>query len=263
VQLPPPALSDGRSSATVVSGYSPDGKTPLSDAATPLGSILRAQAQGGWIIPLTEIRSGATRSSWMWWIWPALAPVRATDRPRYSLPTVSAFVLLLRHPQLIERLTEITAAACKQLEAGKRPAVLFGNLPGAEQFAECMSCCAIAAAELVSRPEVFEFGGPRPAEIQKEQLSGLFVRAVKALSPEAALDEKVVEVARSEGFDARLAELAAAGLQLPFPAPAVEPPLPKQAPLEGGSAAAPPQLVDRGSSVNFRHVINAGFKDVS
>ena len=62
---------------------------------------------------LAEIKAGQKSSHWIWWEWPAYAPVRSTSHPEYDLPSCHAATAWLAHELLGRRWKEITID-CKE-----------------------------------------------------------------------------------------------------------------------------------------------------
>lgn len=155
---PAPAPSRGRSPAAAAPrGRSPAGRAssrgnssaPTTPAKKVLAAILKAQEdpRHGYARALREIQTGQKVSCWIWWIWPALAPVRITSRPQYGLPDFAAALEYLQHPVLRPRLLEITSCAVEHLQKGVRPTVVFGSTTDATKYHETATYFFIAALE--------------------------------------------------------------------------------------------------------------------
>ncbi|CAE8613993.1 unnamed protein product, partial [Polarella glacialis] len=109
--------------------------------------------KNGYARALGEIRAGCKQSCWIWWIWPSLAPVRATSRPQYSMPDLGAAFQVMQHEVLGARLREITSVAVEHLRSGTlkspaAPTVLFGSSIDATKFHESATCFAVGSVEL-------------------------------------------------------------------------------------------------------------------
>jgi uncharacterized protein (DUF1810 family) len=124
------------------------------ESAAVLQAILNAQEKGlgtkrnpPFAVACEEIREGAKKSHWIWYVWPSLCDVRGGMRPELVLPNCKAVCAYLQQPLLAERLLEVSSLACEHLENGVAPAVLFGSMHHTDtpQFYEAMSMFAIAA----------------------------------------------------------------------------------------------------------------------
>jgi Protein of unknown function (DUF1810) len=92
------------------------GSTAEGHGSSALESILEAQEGNLRDHPpyeqaLAEIRGGAKRSCWMWYIWPSMQGFRIHGRPEMLLPSLEEAIEYLEHETLGERLVEITEAA--------------------------------------------------------------------------------------------------------------------------------------------------------
>lgn len=91
---------------------------------------------------LAELRAGAKRTHWMWFVFPQLAGLgRSEMARRYGLAGLDDARAYLAHPVLGPRLVEATGAA---LEAGVPTIALFGAVD-AMKFASCMTLFAAVA----------------------------------------------------------------------------------------------------------------------
>lgn len=91
---------------------------------------------------LAELRTGAKRTHWMWFVFPQLAGLGHSDMARrYAMANLDHARAYLAHPVLGPRLREATRAA---LDAGVPPRALFGDMD-AMKFASCMTLFAAAA----------------------------------------------------------------------------------------------------------------------
>merc|ERR1712232_933907 len=75
-----------------------------------------------------EIRRGAKKSHWIWYVWPSLRSVRGSMHPEFLLPNFHAACMYLRNGLLSARLVEITRLATEHLKQGIDSAVLFGKM---------------------------------------------------------------------------------------------------------------------------------------
>lgn len=97
-----------------------------------------------------EIRRGAKRSCWIWYIWPSCSKVRRHRLPSMLLRSFFGdHVAYLQHPVLGPRLLEITKHADHQLLHRRvSPDRLFDASLDSEKFHESCSCFAIAAVSI-------------------------------------------------------------------------------------------------------------------
>ena len=100
---------------------------------------------------LAEIKAGQKSSHWIWWEWPAYAPVRSTSQPEYDLPSCHAATAWLAHELLGRRWKEITTAATEHLENKVPPKRLFGSGTDAAKFHESMTLASICAPHAEQR----------------------------------------------------------------------------------------------------------------
>ena len=120
---------------------------------------------------LAEIKAGQKTSHWIWWEWPAYAPVRSTSQPEYDLPSCAAATAWLAHEVLGKRWADITAAATEHLEKKRPPARLFGSGTDAAKFHESVSLASICAPhaeqrELAARALTALGQPPHPAVVR-------------------------------------------------------------------------------------------------
>ena len=94
-----------------------------------LQRFVAAQANGVYEQALSEIRSGEKRSHWMWFIFPQLAALgRSPTAKFYGLSGSEEAQAYLAHPLLGPRYRECVEAVRLQLDAGKSPEAIFGEL---------------------------------------------------------------------------------------------------------------------------------------
>ncbi len=116
----------------------------------------QAQGHGGWTTAIGELRGGAKRSHWIWWIFPQLAGMgtSATSR-RYGLADLGEARAYLAHPVLGPRLAEAVAVVRSQLSP-----------PSSVSLARLMGS-GVDCAKLVSSLTLFGgIGGEDPASTQ-------------------------------------------------------------------------------------------------
>jgi uncharacterized protein (DUF1810 family) len=123
-----------------------------------LAAILDAQNGGLRYYPpyeeaLAEIRRGAKRSCWMWYIWPSMLGIRSHRMPEMLLPSLDWAMEYLNHDILRQRLMEITIAADDVLSSGRSTTLrLFdGELDGTKVHEACTFFALAAVA--AHRPE--------------------------------------------------------------------------------------------------------------
>lgn len=77
----------------------------------PLRRFLNAQDDGVYDRALSELRAGAKRSHWMWFIFPQIAGLGSSEAARfYALSDLDEAAAYSRHPILGPRLEECTRA---------------------------------------------------------------------------------------------------------------------------------------------------------
>ncbi len=90
-----------------------------------------------WPRPLEELRAGAKRSHWMWFVFPQLAGLGRSETARfYALPGADAARAYAAHPVLGPRLDAGIAAALASPEG--RAEALFGGID-AVKFRSCLT----------------------------------------------------------------------------------------------------------------------------
>ncbi|TLS27230.1 hypothetical protein PpBr36_05500 [Pyricularia pennisetigena] len=125
-----------------------------SEASAPndLDRFVQAQSNNCYETALEEMRAGAKRSHWMWYIFPQLAGVAA--RPsltsaRYAVRDLAEAVEFLRHPVLGRRLREMVAVVAGS-EAGTAVA-LMGSQVDVLKLQSCMTLFRRAERVLYGR----------------------------------------------------------------------------------------------------------------
>jgi uncharacterized protein (DUF1810 family) len=94
-----------------------------------LQRFVDAQANGVFEQALSEIRAGAKRSHWMWFIFPQHADLgRSPTAKFYGLSGEEEARAYLVHPLLGPRYRECVAAVQAQLDSGKSLEAIFGDL---------------------------------------------------------------------------------------------------------------------------------------
>ena len=95
-----------------------------------LDRFLDAQGSdaAGYAAALAEIKGGAKRSHWIWYIFPQLAGLgHSAAAQTYALAAPREAEAYLHHPTLRDRLFEITDAVVRQLRAGIPLDALMGS----------------------------------------------------------------------------------------------------------------------------------------
>lgn len=128
----------------------------------PLSRFLDAQAGGVYQTALAELRDGAKRSHWMWFIFPQLAGLgRSETARRYAIADLDEAVTFACHEELGARLVESTEAMLAWRD--KRTAETILGSVDARKFHSSMTLFVAAAPD--SRPFAAAlgafFGGTR------------------------------------------------------------------------------------------------------
>ncbi len=102
--------------------------------------FLRAQAHT-FEDAMAELRAGAKRTHWMWFVFPVLAGVsRSTTAVRFALPDVDAAAEYLRHPDLRARLVEAVKTVHDKVCVEAADVVtLMGGTVDAQKLVSCLS----------------------------------------------------------------------------------------------------------------------------
>jgi uncharacterized protein (DUF1810 family) len=111
-----------------------------------LQRFVDAQDAGGtYDTALRELRNGAKRSHWMWFVFPQIAGLgRSATAQRYALPGLDAARAYLAHPVLGPRLLECTSALARL--AGTDAVRVFGSID-AQKLRSSMTLFARAAPD--------------------------------------------------------------------------------------------------------------------
>jgi uncharacterized protein (DUF1810 family) len=99
---------------------------------------------------LSELRHGAKRTCWMWYIWPSLTGVRAHRMP-FMILSFADHIAYLKHNVLGPRLIQCTKIAISQLEKSITKECLFDGSLDSIKFHE--SCTAFAVAAMASNDQ--------------------------------------------------------------------------------------------------------------
>lgn len=110
------------------------------------------QTRQGYETALTEIRAGAKKSHWIWYILPPLAALGTSERSkRYGITSLAEAEAYLTHPVLRARLVEISQAVLdSRTRAVKR---LMGSAVDVVKLQACMTLFLRADPD----GEVFDF----------------------------------------------------------------------------------------------------------
>ena len=101
----------------------------------------------GFAAALRQIQQGKKTSHWMWWIWPAFAPLRRqTTQPDFLLPTLESGMAYITDPVLRKNLLKITEVATAKLGAHHTAERMLGK-EDAVKFAECMTFFSVVCIE--------------------------------------------------------------------------------------------------------------------
>ena len=109
---------------------------------------------------LAEIRRGAKRSHWMWYIFPHLAGLgRSATAQRYAISDVAEARAYLAHPLLGQRYIECVEAV--QDLRGSDPVAVFGEVDSAKLRSSLTLFEAAGGSSLVAAALDRWFGGQR------------------------------------------------------------------------------------------------------
>jgi uncharacterized protein (DUF1810 family) len=109
---------------------------------------------------LAEIRRGAKRSHWMWYIFPQLAGLgRSATAQRYAISDVAEARAYLAHPLLGQRYVECVEAV--QDLRGSDPVAVFGEVDSAKLRSSLTLFEAAGGSSLVAAALDRWFGGQR------------------------------------------------------------------------------------------------------
>lgn len=106
-----------------------------------LSRFLEAQS-GIYETALDELRSGRKESHWMWFVFPQLAGLGASEMARrYAISSLAEAKAYLAHPVLGDRLRECTRAV---LDSGENVSTIF-PYPDDLKFRSCATLFAVAS----------------------------------------------------------------------------------------------------------------------
>jgi uncharacterized protein (DUF1810 family) len=128
--------------------------------ADPLGRFVRAQDDGGtYQRAVAELRDGAKRSHWMWFVFPQLAGLGRSETARhFALADAAEARAYLEHPLLGGRLRACTRAVLGWAREHS-PRQIFGE---------------VDAAKFASSMTVFEHVDAAPASLFAEALDRMY-----------------------------------------------------------------------------------------
>ena len=112
-----------------------------------LGRFVSAQNHGGtYRAALAELRAGAKRTHWMWFVFPQIAGLGSSPTARrYAIASLREARAYLEHPVLGPRLRECSAALLDR-EGADDPAAVLGSVD-ALKLRSCMTLFARVAPE--------------------------------------------------------------------------------------------------------------------
>jgi uncharacterized protein (DUF1810 family) len=128
-------------------------------SSTPLERFHRAQnaAHGGFSDALAEIRRGAKRGHWIWYVFPQLDGLGSSPLAReFALQGPAEAGAYLRDRELRARLLTTTTAAAEQMRSGRSVDALMGSDIDAKKLVSSLTLFAHVAgalAEHESDPE--------------------------------------------------------------------------------------------------------------
>jgi uncharacterized protein (DUF1810 family) len=132
------------------------------------------QSSGGFLDALSEIRSGAKRGHWMWFIFPQLYGLGTSSMARaYGIRGVEEADAYLRDPVLRQRLIEMTRAVVEQVDAGVSLETLMGSSIDALKLVSSLSLFGVVAQRLAgSVPELQTFVDTSTRLLERAALEG-------------------------------------------------------------------------------------------
>jgi uncharacterized protein (DUF1810 family) len=129
-----------------------------------LERFVAAQA-GSYDAALAEIRRGAKRSHWMWFVFPQIAGLGRSDMARrYAIGSIREARAYLAHPLLGSRYRECVSAL-QDLEGGD-PVLVFGPIDAVKLRSSLTLFEAASAEPLFAAALARWFGGERDAATQ-------------------------------------------------------------------------------------------------
>jgi uncharacterized protein (DUF1810 family) len=139
-----------------------------------IARFVAAQAGGEYERALAEIEAGHKRGHWIWYVFPQIAGLGTSSMSQaFAIRNRAEAEEYLRHPLLLQRLLDITAAAADHLKNGLPVDTLMGS--------------AIDAAKLVSSMTLFgEVARALPGDRRTPATEALAVAADAILSAAAS-----------------------------------------------------------------------------
>ncbi len=130
-----------------------------------LGRFVTAQARS-YPVALAELRAGAKRSHWMWWIFPQLSGLGHSETARaYGIASLAEARAYLAHPLLGLRLAEATGAML--LHHDRAPATILGGVDALKlRSSLTVFLAAGAGAPLGEALDAFYAGERDPATLR-------------------------------------------------------------------------------------------------
>ena len=116
----------------------------------------QANRWAGYDTALAEIRAGAKRSHWVWYIFPQIEGLGQSSTARaYALRDLGEACAYLRDPILRARYEEIVAAVGEQLARGIRLEDLMGSQIDALKLVSSLTLFRAAAEQLVREDPIY------------------------------------------------------------------------------------------------------------
>ena len=116
----------------------------------------QAKQWGGYDTALAEIRAGAKRSHWIWYIFPQIEGLGRSSAARaYAMQDLSEGCAYLREPLLRARYEEIAAAVSEHLARGIRVEDLMGSQIDALKLVSSLTLFRAAAEQLGHEDPVY------------------------------------------------------------------------------------------------------------
>jgi len=132
----------------------------MPDECAPLDRFLRAQDQpeAGFEAAMAELRAGAKRGHWIWYVFPQIAGLGSSSASReYAIRDATEAAAYLSHPVLATRLRDAIDVVAGQLQRG----MALPSLMGSE----------IDALKLVSSLTLFQHVGEAAEDLAASELA--------------------------------------------------------------------------------------------
>jgi uncharacterized protein (DUF1810 family) len=112
----------------------------------------QASAAGGFASALAELKAGAKRGHWIWYVFPQLEGLgRSPMSQKYAIRDLDEAITYASDPELLPRLLEITTVVASHLQRGADLTVIIGGQVDAVKLVSCMTLFERAAEDLAQR----------------------------------------------------------------------------------------------------------------